>query len=193
MSNADFCENGRILFRIKASPKTLLVEREIRQIHYGFISSRELKRHRIYLTLIWREFFMNFRRTAGLIATAILVSGIFVTASIAQPGHARWEGNNGRHLGWYKGRHRGWDRDRGWRDRRAVYYRPVRYRTYNYYPGYGYGGYSNGIGSSILSSIGLGNLGYYNSGYRRYYRSDHDRRKWLKKYYKHQRHWHDDD
>jgi hypothetical protein len=141
---------------------------------------------------------MNLLRTTRLmVVAAIFISGLFVTASMAQPGRASWYGNNGRHLGWTNGRHRGWYKNRGWNDRRVAYYRPVRYRYYgyrNYYPSYGYSNYGSGFGSSILSSLGLGNLGYRNYGYSgRYYRGDKERRKWLKKYYKHHRRWRDDD
>ena len=113
------------------------------------------------------------------IAAAFIV-GMFVISTNAQPGWARWEGNNGRHLGWSNGRHRGWrNRDRDWRD--DDYRRYRRYRSRN-----------SGVG--ILGSIlGVSNYGYYNNGYsnNRYYRDDRrwekERRKAWKRYQKAQR------
>ena len=51
----------------------------------------------------------------GLITTALLFA-FSVTSSYAQPGKARYGGNQGKHKGWERGNHDGWDRGRktGW-------------------------------------------------------------------------------
>jgi hypothetical protein len=133
---------------------------------------------------------MKFLKTLSLTVAVVVSLGLFAITSSAQPGHARWEGNNGRHLGWYKGRHRGWDRS--WRD--DDYYRRSRYRYYsyrNYYPSY-YPTYRYGTTSSILNVLGLGGYGYRNYGYNnRYYGgtyiSSRERRKLWKRYEKNRR------
>lgn len=105
------------------------------------------------------------------IFVAFVISLSSVTAS-AQPGWARWQGNNGRHLGWTNGRHRGWERERRREIRR---YQQSRYYGYNSYPSYGYQtyGYNNygynpyrrSTGTTILSYV-LGGRNYrYNRGY----------------------------
>jgi len=52
----------------------------------------------------------------GLFLTAIAFClSLAVTASYAQPGKAKYEGNKGKHKGWTQGKHRGWDRrDDNW-------------------------------------------------------------------------------
>lgn len=47
----------------------------------------------------------------GLIFTALAFClTLAVSASYAQPGRAKYSGNNGKHRGWTQGRHRGWDK-----------------------------------------------------------------------------------
>ena len=120
---------------------------------------------------------MNWSKKIVLFIVAVaFIIGMSVASANAQPGWARWEGNNGRHLGWSNGRHRGWrNRDRYWRD--DDYRRYRRYRSRN-----------SGIG--ILGTIfGGSNYGNSNNGY--YYRNDRrwekERRKAWKRYQKAQR------
>ena len=54
---------------------------------------------------------MNSLKKLSLIFTAIAFClSLAVTATYAQPGRAKWQGNNGKHKGWYKGKHKGWDK-----------------------------------------------------------------------------------
>jgi hypothetical protein len=118
--------------------------------------------------------------------------GLYVSAVNAQPGRARWSGNNGNHYGWTQGRHRGWDngRSRRWRNDDSYWrYRRYRYRNYDddYRPRYRR---SYGSGLGILGSIfGVSNGNYYNNGayYNNGYRSRKAERKAWKRYYKNQR------
>jgi hypothetical protein len=150
---------------------------------------------------------MNVLKTLGLTTAALaLVLGLFVATSNAQPGHASWYGNNGRHNGWSNGWHNGWNRGRkrGWdNDNYYGYYRRSRNRYYNYrtyYPNYGYQtyypnyGYQNyGIGSTILNALGIGgyrNYGYNNGYYGSSYLTSNQRRKMWKRYIKERRKHH---
>jgi len=54
-----------------------------------------------------------------LFAIAFCLS-LSITSAYAQPGKARYEGNNGKHKGWVKGQHKGW-RKRDSRSERRVY------------------------------------------------------------------------
>jgi hypothetical protein len=61
---------------------------------------------------------MKMLKKISLALVAVIFSlSMFVIAGEAQPGHAKWHGNQGRHLGWNKGRRRGWNNGRktGWR------------------------------------------------------------------------------
>ena len=51
---------------------------------------------------------MKTLKKLGLVFTALAFCiSLAVTASYAQPGKAKWQGNNGKHKGWYKGKHKG--------------------------------------------------------------------------------------
>lgn len=57
----------------------------------------------------------SFKRL-GLILSAVVFSlTIAASSSFAQPGKAKYEGNNGNHRGWTQGKHKGWEK----RDDRA--------------------------------------------------------------------------
>ncbi len=59
---------------------------------------------------------MKFVKKIGLILSAIVFCLSLAAASAyAQPGKARYEGNNGKHKGWEKGKHKGWQK----RDKRS--------------------------------------------------------------------------
>ncbi len=77
------------------------------------------------------EIMKLFRRlTIALLALALCLS-LVVISTTAQPGRARWEGNNGRHRGWSSGRHRGWSnrgRRIGWNDDYYSGYRRLSWR-----------------------------------------------------------------
>ncbi len=59
---------------------------------------------------------MKILKKFGLLLSAIAFClSLAVTASYAQPGKAKYEGNKGKHKGWTQGKHRGWDRrDDNW-------------------------------------------------------------------------------
>lgn len=142
---------------------------------------------------------MNLLKKFGLSAAAIVFAlSAFAVSGNAQPGRARWEGNNGRHLGWTRGRHRGWDDDnRDWRRQR---YARSRYHGYQTYPNYGYSnyGYSNygyngynynpyrrSTTSTILGYVlGGRNYRYSNGYYGSSYMTQKQRRKMYKRYLK---------
>jgi hypothetical protein len=142
---------------------------------------------------------MNLLKKFGLTAAAgVFALTAFAVSSNAQPGRARWEGNNGRHLGWTQGRHRGWDRnDRGWRrDRyaRSRYYGYQTYPTYGYstygynnygYNTYRYNPYRRGTTSTIIGYVLGGRGTRYNDGYYgSSYLTRKERRKMYKRYVK---------
>lgn len=85
------------------------------------------------------------------IGLAILVAAFILTLSVitsyAQPGRARWEGNNGRHLGWTMGKHKGWykDKHRKYRYNRygTSYWDYLRMRERSRYNGYYYNPYGS--------------------------------------------------
>lgn len=149
---------------------------------------------------IFRRESMKILKILGLTSAAFaLVLGLFVATSNAQPGRARWQGNNGRHLGWSNGRHNGWNkgRKRGWdNDYYNGSYRRSRNRYYGYqtyYPNYGYQTYypnysyrnNYGIGSTILNVLGIGgyrNYGYNNGYYGSSYLTSKERRKNHRRY-----------
>ena len=61
---------------------------------------------------------MKMLKKISLALVALIFSlSMFVIAGEAQPGRAKWHGNNGRHLGWNNGRHKGWNKGHktGWR------------------------------------------------------------------------------
>ena len=61
------------------------------------------------------------KRIGLALGALVIFTGLFAAAGNAQPGKARWHGNNGRHTGWHRGNHNGWNKGRksGWRwDRR---------------------------------------------------------------------------
>lgn len=151
---------------------------------------------------------MKSLKILGLVAaTAAFSFTLFVSPAQAQRGWTGWRGDNGNHYGWWRGRHRGWDRNRAGRVYSQGYYR--QYRTPGYYPysngygnygynnygynNYGYNNYRYNAGSTILNYLGLGNLGYRNYGYNNgYYYGDRyigskERRKMMKRYWKAQR------
>ena len=81
---------------------------------------------------------MSYLRKFGVIfMTIAFCLSLAVITSYAQPGNARWSGNNGRHRGWTQGRRNGWDNGRktGWRNRsiyqqqssRNIYWQQNRY------------------------------------------------------------------
>ena len=57
------------------------------------------------------------KRIGMALGAVVVFIGLFAVAGNAQPGKARWHGNNGKHTGWNNGNHRGWDRGHknGWR------------------------------------------------------------------------------
>lgn len=62
------------------------------------------------------------KKISLVLVAMIFCLSMFVASGSAQPGHAKWRGNSGKHKGWDKGRHKGWDkgRKRGWRPRLRV-------------------------------------------------------------------------
>jgi hypothetical protein len=56
--------------------------------------------------------------TLIFIAVAFCLS-LSVVTSMAQPGKAKYKGNNGNHYGWEKGKHKGWNKGKkkGWENR----------------------------------------------------------------------------
>ena len=76
---------------------------------------------------------MKTLKKLGLIFTAIAFClTLVVSVNYAQPGKAKYEGNNGKHKGWTKGKHKGWaKRDNNWvRTVRSDY---QRYQNSRYY------------------------------------------------------------
>lgn len=63
---------------------------------------------------------MNYLKKLSLVASAVVFSlSLAAMSASAQPGRARYEGNNGKHKGWTQGKHYGWDRNQSDRyDRR---------------------------------------------------------------------------
>ena len=59
---------------------------------------------------------MKTLKKLGLIfSTIAFCMTLAVTASYAQPGKAKYKGNNGKHKGWTQGKNKGWDkRDNKW-------------------------------------------------------------------------------
>jgi len=80
---------------------------------------------------------MSYLRKFGLLFTVFaFCMSLAVVTSFAQPGKARWEGNNGRHRGWEQGKRNGWNNGRktGWRNRNNDYYwQQNRYGSRDYY------------------------------------------------------------
>lgn len=70
-----------------------------------------------------------FRKLLLAGSTLAILTSMAVVAANAQPGRARWEGNNGRHLGWYNQRY-----NRRFRNNR--YGNFDRYSVYGARPGY---------------------------------------------------------
>ena len=69
---------------------------------------------------------MSYLKKFGLFVSAIAFClSLYVASADAQPGKARWNGNNGRHRGWQQGRRNGWNNGRktGWQNRN-VYWQP---------------------------------------------------------------------
>lgn len=59
---------------------------------------------------------MKLLKKIGLSITAIAFClSLAFTASYAQPGKAKYQGNSGKHRGWTQGKHKGWNkRDGNW-------------------------------------------------------------------------------
>lgn len=58
---------------------------------------------------------MKILKTLGLTISALIFCfSLSVISANAQPGSARYEGNNGKHKGWDKGKHKGWYKNKGW-------------------------------------------------------------------------------
>lgn len=75
---------------------------------------------------------MKTLKKLGLIFSAIaFCMSLLVASASAQPGKAKYEGNNGKHKGWTKGKHKGWEkRDERW-DRRDSRYDRRNDRNYS--------------------------------------------------------------
>jgi len=86
-----------------------------------------------YEFFIFRRKFMKTLKKLGLIfSTIAFCMTLAVTASYAQPGKAKYKGNNGKHKGWTQGKNKGWDkRDNKWVRNNGRDYR--RYRDGRYY------------------------------------------------------------
>jgi hypothetical protein len=88
---------------------------------------------------------MKLLKTLGLmfIVSAFLLA-FSAVGSYAQPGKARWGGNQGKHKGWSKGNHYGWNKGRKtgwnrrynrsywWGGRRVTYWQYVTLRRIRY-------------------------------------------------------------